>query len=584
MTPESKPTRPSKDFIIALVIFAVALSVRLIYLFQISDSLTFLSPTIDSGTYDSAARRLITDGVMEEPFFWQSFFYPFFLSRFYYFAGHSIIAARLFGIILGSVTCVLVYFLGKLLSSRTTGAIAALIVAFYGPLVFFEAELLATGWAAFWSVVLILLLLKAARPRTTRPLYLLTGLCAGLAVITRASFIPFVIASGIWLIWKIRRGAPGYKAALAKISLFVCTAVIIPALVAGISYLERGTFTALPGSGSVNLYIGNNPDTEHTLTLRPGRQWDQITALPYIHGIEDESKHPAFFTQQFLHYVGTDPGDYLKGLLYKTIQFASSREIPRNLDVYLNRKFSSLLSVLTFKAGRFGFPFGLLLPLAIVGLVLNARRIPAPVFLFLILYPLSIILIFVCARYRTPVIPILAVPAALGIQKAAQFLLQRRFAALCSLSLVVLVIAVASSLAGPFGPEKFNYEAEMYYLAAFAPYEDDDFEKADELLSKAIELKGDYADAYILRGTIYSEADQPRLAVDYLSKAIELAPDFYYGRYRLAENLIKLDQPDLAAEQLRIALADSQRQNNHFMSARIRSLLDRISDPNAPQN
>jgi 4-amino-4-deoxy-L-arabinose transferase-like glycosyltransferase len=584
VTPEPKPTRPSKDLIIALVIFAAALSVRLIYLFQISDTLTFLSPTIDSGTYHSAARRLITDGVMEEPFFWQSFFYPFFLSRFYYFAGPSIVAAKLFGIALGAVTCVLVYFLGKLLSDRTTGAIAAMIVAFYGPLVFFEAELLATGWAAFWSAVLVLLSLKAAKPRTTRPLYLLTGLCAGLAVITRAFFIPFVAASGIWLIWKIWRGGPSYKAALAKISLFVCAAVIIPVLVAGISYLERGTFTALPTSGPVNLYIGNNPNTEHTLTLRPGRQWSQITALPYAHGIEDESKHPAFFMQQFLHYVKTDPGDYLKGLLYKTIQFTGSREIPRNFDVYLNRESSSLLSVLTFKAGRFGFPFGLLLPLAIVGLALNTKRIPAPVFLFLILYPLAVILVFVCARYRTPVIPILAVPAALGIQKAAQFLRQRRFTALCLLISVIIVIAAASSLAGPFGPEKFNYEAEMYYLAAFAPYKNKDYEKADELLSKAIELQPDYADAYILRGTIYSEADQPKLAVEYLSKAIELAPDFYYGRYRLAENLIKLDQPDLAAEQLRIALADSQRQHNHFMSARIRSLSNRVSDPNALRN
>ena len=582
--PKPKSIRLSKDLVIALIIFAAALSVRLVYLYQISDTLTFLSPTIDSGTYDRAARRLIADGVMEEPFFWQSFFYPFFLSRLYYFTGSSIVVAKLFGVAVGSATSMLVYFLGKSLSSRTTGVIAALIVAFYGPLIFFEAELMATGWAAFWSVVLIGLLLKAAKPQTTRPIYLLTGLCSGLAVITRPSFVPFAVAAGTWLISKVWRGDSAHKTAAAKISLFVCGAVIIPALVGGLSYIETGSFRFLPESGPLNLYIGNNPDAEHTVTLRPGREWNQVTALPYIHGIEDKDRHPVFFMQQFLHYVKNDPGDYLKGLLYKTIQFTSSREIPRNFDVYLNRKFSSLLGVLTFKAGRFGFPFGLLLPFAILGLVLNAKRIPVPVFLFLILHPLSIIFVFVCARYRAPVIPVLAVAAAFAVEKAVQFFRQRRFRALCLLSSVVLVIAAASSLAGPFGPEKFNYEAEMYYLAAFAPYKNDDFEKADELLSKAIELKPDYADAYILRGTIYSKAGRTPLAVECLSKAIELAPDFYPGRYRLAENLIKLGQPELAAEQLRIALADSQRQNNYFMSAAIKSLLDEVSDPNRRQN
>jgi len=583
VTLNTKQIRLSKDCITALSIFAVALSVRLVYLFQISDSLTFLTPTIDSETYHRAAHRFITEGARAETFFWQSFFYPFFLSRIYYFTGSSILLAKLFGAALGSVTCVLIYFLGYSVRGRTTGIIAAMIAAFYGPLVFFDAELLATGWAAFWSVVLILLLLKAAKPQAKWPLCLLTGLCAGLAIITRASFIPFIAASGLWLIWKVWSITLNRKVAIAKAALFICAAAIIPTGVGGISYLERGSFSPLPESGPVNLYIGNNPNAEQTLMLRPGRQWKQILALPQIHGIEHKTDDSTFFMQQFLNYVRTEPINYLKGLLHKTIQFASSREIPRNIDVYLNRKFSSLLSVLTFKAGKFGFPFGLLLPFAFVGLAFNIRRIPAPIILFLILYPLSIILVFVCARYRAPAIPVLAILAALGIQKAVEFVRQRRFRSLCLLILVVSVISTSSSLAGPFGPEKFNYEAEMYYHAAFPYYKNRDIEKVDELLSIAIELKPDYADAYILLGTMYSKSDQPHTAIEYLRKAIELAPDSYVGRYRLAENLIKLNQLDHAAEQLRIALAAAEQQKNYFTSAKIRRLLDQIPDPNAQQ-
>ncbi len=578
-----KPIRFSKDFIIILIILSIALSIRLIYLVQISSSPAFLIPAIDSSTYHKAAHGLITDGTMADTFFWQGFFYPFFLSRFYYFTGSSVVAAKIFGAVLGAVTCALVYFLSRQLFSRSTSIIAALIVSLYGPLVFFETELLATGWAAFWSVSLILLLLRSAKPQAKLPLYVLTGLCIGLAVITRAFFIVFVAAASLWLIWKIRLGARNRKEALTRIILFVCAAMTVPIIVGCMSYIERGYFAPLPQAGAINLYIGNNPDSEQTVALRPGRQWEKIFVLPQMHDIKDKAEYPAFFMQQFIDYVKSEPGDFLKGLLRKTTKFTSSREIPRNFDVYLNRRYSSLLSMLVFKVGKFGFPFGLLLPFAFVGLILNIRRIPSPVLLFLILYPLSVILVFVCARYRAPYIPILALPAALGIRKAAVFLRQRRFAALCLLISAVVVIAAASSLAGPFNTETFNYEAEMYYLIAYPSYKNGDIEQADKLLARAIELKSDYADAYILRGTMYWQADQPQRAVEYLSKAVELAPDFYIGRYRLAENLIMLDKHAPAAEQLRIALNDSKRQKNPYMSARIETLLSRITEPNAPQ-
>ena len=109
-------------------------------------------------TYDEIASRLIYDGVMNDRYFWQSFYYPFFLSRLYYFTGQSILAAKLFGVFLGSFTCALLYYLAKMLFSRTVGIIAALILAFYGPVIFFDAKLLATGWACFWSVLILLLL------------------------------------------------------------------------------------------------------------------------------------------------------------------------------------------------------------------------------------------------------------------------------------------------------------------------------------------------------------------------------------------------------------------------------------------
>ena len=59
--------------------------------------------------------------------------------------------------------------------------------------------------------------------------------------------------------------------------------------------------------------------------------------------------------------------------MLKSGHFFCSRELPRNIDAYVLRDSSAPLRVLLWKAGVFGFPFGMLLVLAAGGAVLNAE-------------------------------------------------------------------------------------------------------------------------------------------------------------------------------------------------------------------
>jgi tetratricopeptide (TPR) repeat protein len=318
------------------------------------------------------------------------------------------------------------------------------------------------------------------------------------------------------------------------------------------------------------------------LMLRPGEQWRDLVAMPRMNGIKDKREQGRFFVQKFLDYVKNNPGGYLKGLLNKTFQFCCSREVPRNIDVYVDRKYSSLMSVLIFKIGNFGFPFGLLLPLAITGIALNFRRIPVVMLLFLLLYPLSVVLVFVCARYRLPTIPILCIPAAATIRQICYDLKVRRFAEAALLILVVSALAIAAGIDGSSAREKYDYESETYYSVAFEYYNKADYVKAREYVSKAIARRGDYADAYALLGMIYSSTHRPDLAVEYLSKSLEIYPVPHIRRYLLADNLLKLNRPDEAREQLTWALAASEQKMDFERSAAIRRLMDKIPGPNAP--
>ncbi len=142
--------------------------------------------------------------------------------------------------------------------------------------------------------------------------------------------------------------------------------VLIP--VSSLSLEYTGDFSPLPRSGALNLYIGNNPDTEETMMIRPGMEWRELTRMPMLEGSETEQQDRMFFSRLFREYVTSHPLDYLAGLGWKGMQFLSSRELPRNIDPYTFREFSGLYSILTWKTGGFGFPFGILLPLAITGL------------------------------------------------------------------------------------------------------------------------------------------------------------------------------------------------------------------------
>ena len=161
-------------------IFFLALAVRLVYLYQSSANPSFNCPVIDSETYDNIARALAGGQGMSDKFFWQSFFYPFFLSIVYYLGSPSVLLAKIVQAILGSLTCVLTYQLGKKIFNHKIGIAAGIITCLYGPMIFFDGELVAACWAGFWAVVLMLLLIKCAS-KFSIGLYALLGLCGGMA-------------------------------------------------------------------------------------------------------------------------------------------------------------------------------------------------------------------------------------------------------------------------------------------------------------------------------------------------------------------------------------------------------------------
>ena len=540
-------------------VFGLALLVRLLYLYESSDNPTFWTPIVDSRTYDRLARAWAEQGTMGPPFFWQPFFYPFVLGLLYKLSGGALLFAKIVQAVVGALTCLVTWRLGARVFDRTTGLVAGLMLALCGPVIFFEGELLAAGWAALAGVVVLLIALRVGE-RQSRGWWLLAGLAAGVATMIRPTFLPFMLAVAVWLVVKLVRARTSGTALGQRIALGAVGFALVVVPVAVQQTRVVGSFGFLPVSGGANFYIGNNENVCDTLTARPGTtRWFHIVEPSGENGDTTTVTRSRALGQQARAYAWAHPGAYLGGLVHKTLQFLNGREVPRNVDIYMAQEWSALLRVLVWKVGRFGFPWGLLCPLAIAGLVLRRRQVPLPMVLLLVLYPAAVILVFVSARYRVPIVPIVVVAAAAGCVSLAGLVQARRWVGAAAACAGVLVAAVLFSLPKPSCEEQVNYGAEMFtwlgdnardagdVRAARAWYEtaltrDPEMPTAhlrlgylclsrlelDETvahMNAVLERETDYL-AYYYRGCAYMQKRDDDAALTDFAKTIELEPRF----------------------------------------------------------
>lgn len=534
-------------------VFAVALAVRLLYLADSADNPSFHAPVIDAATYDDLAREPFDDqGRLKEVFFDQSCFYPFFLAGVYRVTGGSIVAAKLVQVLLGSVTCLLVFRLGRQWVGTAGGLAAGLAAAVYGPLVFYDGELLAETWACFWGVALLGVLLEAAR-RDRIPWFALAGLCGALSIITRPNFLPpFVVLAAGWAgvsLWR-NRDPQRVMARLGAGALGFCL-VALP--VAWLNARTTGSFSILYGRAGLNLYIGNNPDFCETVTLRPGPAWQRLRSRPHREGFFGRQEEEAYFLREVRDFVRRHPRAFLEGLARKTLQLINSRELPGTLNIYIYREWSRVLRALVWKAGRFGFPFGVLLPLAAVGMLFPPRRIQPGVYLFLALYALPLIAVIVSDRYRLPAVPVLCVFAAGGVLGLAEALRSARPARVAAMVLLMGGVALAATWPDPFCPIQ-EYKAELFQQAGAYVQKHGDPDTARRYYERALELDPDGVPPHINLGVLEADAGRRAEAREHFEMALARDPEAATAHYDLGCVLLQLGELDEAQAHLRRAI------------------------------
>jgi hypothetical protein len=158
----------------------------------------------------------------------------------------------------------------------------------------------------------------------------------------------------------------------------------------------------------------------------------------------------------------------MAGLLAKALALVASREIPRNLDIYLFRSESWVLRAGVWKAGFFGFPFGVLFPLAVLGGFVGRRRVPWRFWLMLFSYAAALVSVFVVGRYRIALIPLPAVLAARAATFISEAVRSRRWDLTWPTTVIVLAAFVLTLAPWRFCAERDDLRPELVYLLAAA--------------------------------------------------------------------------------------------------------------------
>jgi 4-amino-4-deoxy-L-arabinose transferase-like glycosyltransferase len=523
---------------IPLLLFSLALMVRVIYVLEMRANPLFDTLIMDELYHDEWARELAGGDWLGRQIFFRAPLYPYVLGVVYTFFGPNYLLVRMLQSFLGSLSCILIFLLGRRLFNSAVGTGAGLMAALYPMLIYYDGELLITSLIVFLDLLLLLSLTRAQEtPRAAW--FLLSGVILGLSAIARPNiliFLPFVL---LWVVFFAHSRLRLARSAILSVCLLGgCCAMIAPVTLR--NYFVGEDFVLISSQAGVNFYIGNNPDSDGVTAIVPdtrGTWWggyeDAMRIATHSEGRPlKPSEVSDFWMKKGVRFLKREPGAFLGLLARKMWLFFNGREFSNNKDIYFFSRYSRLLSILLFKRFLY-FPFGVVSALSVIGLVLGlrSRRRIFLVYAFVLSYMLSVVVFFVTSRYRMPVVPVMLLFASYTAWQTVENCRRRRLkTVLLSVGgFVVVGFLVNCDLTGPVTPP----DSQNYYTLGSVHSRKGELEKAKESYRKAIEADSTFADPHNNLGNIYAGSGDLTAARLEFQRALELDPSFSKAYFNL---------------------------------------------------
>jgi 4-amino-4-deoxy-L-arabinose transferase-like glycosyltransferase len=339
--------------------------------------------------------------------------YSLFLASIFVIFGKNFLIVRLIQALLGALSVLMTYSIGKKMTNEKNVRIAAIIMVFYPQNVVFSDLILTEVLFLFLFLASFLLLFKSLEKRSY--LYAsLAGILFGLTSLTRSiSFFFLFFLCGVCLISKKLRINLKY----IIVTTLLMTLTILPWTIR--NYKVKNALILINSKTAIDFYMYNHSDFYHILKNQPN--------------IEDEKKMDALGTDEVVIYKNASmlahqwimKHPFL--FLFKGIRMMwNLGSLERTFFTHLKGNYYGDLSILVkiLITPYLILPFILLMPLIILGIIFIPKN-NTPVLISLSLVYYLMILGFVANifyRQRYPLLPFFTVFGAFGLIHLKDFL------------------------------------------------------------------------------------------------------------------------------------------------------------------
>jgi hypothetical protein len=555
-TPKGADT-PRHDALVFLGIAALAFVVRLVHLLQARAVPLFDATIMDGRSYSEWADRIAAGDWLGDTIFYQAPLYPYFLAVVKLGVGDDLWRIRLFQIALGSISCSILFLAGRSFFSRRVGIVAGVLLALYPPAIFFDGLIQKAGLGLVLTALLLWFLARAS-PREGRdrgPLrFVLVGAALGLLMLTREETILLAPVIAVWC-WFVGRKSPAWRRIHSTLGYAAGLAVILVPV--GLrNHAVGGEFVLTTSQAGPNFYIGNHAGaTGSYVPLKPGRQntaYERKDAVELAEQASGRSLTPKevsdYWRDRAIAWIRSDPGAWVRLLLRKTDLFLNAYEMPDYEDQYFYERDCSLLRSLDTV-----WHYGILLPLAVAGIVLAWGRIRETWIIHALLATMAVavVLFYVFARYRYPVVPIIALFAGAGLVEGLAAFRPRRGAAI--VALVALLAAAAISNRPLFEKDRLLAESLSNAGAVLSSKGED--EKAVALFEESIRLRPDVPEILGNLGLSQMRLGRVDDAIESFAEVARLRSNDWKSHLRLGAALEQAGRVDAGVAAIARAIA-----------------------------
>jgi tetratricopeptide (TPR) repeat protein len=579
----------------ALAIFALALALRLVHVWQLRRSPFFDVLLGDARGYDEWAQRIAGGDWIGTDVFYQAPLYPYFLATLYSLFGHSLLIVRIVQACVGAGSAVALAFAGRQWFSERIGTIAGVALAIYAPAIFFDGLLQKSVLDLFLFAGTLWLAARVYKHPERRREWLVLGVVMGALSLTRENALVLIGVVLLWSLFGIPKPAVAALAAsdrqvsrrrakdqgphqaprtILRAAFFLAGLALVLVPVAARNYAVGGGFYLTTSQFGPNFFIGNNPQSDGTyMSLRYGRgapEYERQDATELAEHALGRSLTPAevssYWTDRALDFITSQPGAWLKLLGRKVVLLLNASEM---LDTESQESYAQYSLVLRL-LGWFGH-FGVLVPLALLGMLLawpEWRRL-ALLYAITITYAASVVMFYVFARYRLPLVPLFILFAAHAISvgwtalrtlaaggnATAPAAIALRTFLLAPRTVVGGVIVLASVVVAnwPLLSTRLMMAITETNLGT-ALQDRGRSAEALEHFQRALAIQPDYAPAYNNMGVTQRAGGAVDRAIDSYRHALALKGDYPDAHYNLANALLEQNRVEEATEHFNIAL------------------------------